>query len=112
MCAYKVIDRKEAVILNESGFIPNQLADVNCRFIHSCDFDTIEDIQKRFFKNTPVAVFKINLEIVAREGFAIKYESNKPGGVKYWHFYRPENEPHKLLSINCIEFEQLMDKLS
>lgn len=102
---WKVMPIADHVESKKFGFIPNQPADIDCPFIHACDYGTIPDIIKKFYSDHEgeVKAYELNIEQAAREGFTIKYESNRPGGVVYWHLYRPEDEPNKLLSNKCLE---------
>lgn len=99
--AWKVILKDHNEQLLKEGIIAEQNADKNCAFIHACDFETIPSIAERFYKGQEIIVLRIDLEQAAREGFTIKYEVNKNGETKYWHFYRPEEEPQKLLTAKC-----------
>lgn len=103
MGVYKVIPQEQVdeFVLHQ-GRIPNQPADINNPFIHACDQESIPIIVEKFFKYTHTIAIEINLEAVAREGFIIKYEANRPNGAKYWHFYRPEDTPNKELSQKCV----------
>lgn len=101
--AWKILEiNKTVAAISGETYIPDQVADRDCPFIHSCDYESIRPTIEKFFAGEQVRVVKLNIEQAAREGFTVKYEANKPGGTKYWHFYRPAEDPTRLLSTKCI----------
>lgn len=69
--------------------IVDEAADVGCEYIHACSPDQIDTIRERFFAGKATVAVEIDLHAIAMAGFKIAYESNRPGGAHYWHFYRP-----------------------
>lgn len=102
MPAYKVIPRAQVEIMHSTGFIPDQPADIGCEFIHSCELEDVQAIIDRFYSGIECVSIKLDIEQIAREGFTVKFEPNKPYGNKYWHYYRGETVSSQLLSTRCI----------
>ena len=103
MPAFKVIRASDQTKLAQSGFIPDQTADVGCPFIHACELKDVSSIVSRFFSDEPHATLEIDIEDALRQGFTVKYESNRLNGTLYWHFYRPSTNPTQLLSASCVK---------
>lgn len=96
---FKVMSAEDYLKARETGFIPDQPADINCSFIHACAEKQIPEILKKFYPQKSSVSVLINKKLAEEAGFKVVYEQNRPGGDFYWHFYRPENEPTKLLSL-------------
>jgi uncharacterized protein (DUF952 family) len=100
----KIIAKSDLDIIKGIGFIPDQPADTDCDFIHSCSADQISSIVKKFYNGDAKSVLVAILDekSITAEGFDIKYETNigSTSGVKYYHLYR--NDRTKLIPKSCI----------
>lgn len=108
MKVFKVISSENAQKISTTGYIQNEPADIGCKFIHACDAADVSSIVEKFFRHTDVVVCELDLTQISMEGFCTIKESNRPNGVEYWHFYRPDSEPEKLLSSKCIKFHTII----
>lgn len=103
MPAFKVIKTSDVQKITETGHVPDQTADIGCPFIHACELNMVSSIISRFFEHEPHTTIELDIEQAIREGFIVKFESNRLNGPEYWHFYRPQDNQTKLLTKECIK---------
>ena len=67
-------------------FVPLAKEDQN--FIHFSEEHNIKKTLSKFFNNQEVVILSIDRSKVIGD---LRYETNKPGGDKYFHLYHDEN---------------------
>jgi uncharacterized protein (DUF952 family) len=95
---YKIISCANYNMMDD--FILNEPADEQSMFIHACPARLLRAVRAKFYGESNIHILCLNKQAIENAGFRVVYESNRPGGDDYWHFYR--SDVTKLLPTSAI----------